>query len=219
MRRSLVIGTGLLAGLIMLAGCNQNQNTSAKGPGQTPDLTDTAQTAGGNAGSVPATPGEVSTSAQTFIEDVALNDMYQVQAGQIAAMRSKSPDVQQFAQQMVNAHTQHLNQLKQLIAKAAPDYKPPLQLDQLHQALLDDLQAANDQQFDPRYIAQQIDQHNQGLTLMRGYIKAGDDTNLKAFAQQSVPVLTMEMQAINAIDRAHHGHAGAQASNTGRRTR
>ena len=221
MRRNLVIGTGVLAGLILLAGCNQNQNTSSNGQPQTPDLTDSSQTAqnSGGPGTVPATPGEPSNSTQSFIQNVALNDMYEVQAGQIAAMRSKSPDIQQFAQQMVDAHTQNLNQLKQLISKSELDYKPPLQLDQLHQALLDDLQAANDQQFDPRYIAQQLDQHNQGLTLMRGYIKAGDDPNLKGFARQSVPVLTMEMQSINAIDRAHHGHVVAQAGNVGRPTR
>jgi putative membrane protein len=215
MRRELVIGTGVLAGMILLAGCNQNQNTSSNGPAQTPDLTDTGQTAG----SVPAAPGEASTSTQSLIQDVALNDMYEVQAGQIAAMRSKSPDIQQFAQRMVDAHTQNLNQLKQLVTKISSDYKPPLQLDQLHQALLDDLQAASDQQFDPRYIAQQLDQHYQGLALMRGYIKAGDDSNLKDFARQSVPALTMETQTINAIDRAHRGHVGAQANNVGRRTR
>ena len=81
-----------------------------------------------------------------------------------------------------------------------------MQLDQLHQALLDDLQAANDEQFDPRYIAQQIDQHTQAITLMRGYIKAGDDPNFKSFCPAELPIITMHLQAINAIDRAHHGH-------------
>src|SRR5256885_15982113 len=97
-----------------------------------------------------------------------------------------------------------------------PGFKPPMQLDQTHQALLDDLQSSNQDQFDPRYIAQQIDQHNQALFQMRTYMKSGDNPDLKAYAQQSVPMVTMHLQAINAIDRAHHGHGvGAQASNVG----
>ena len=50
-----------------------------------------------------------------------------------------------------------------------------MQLDQTHQALLDDLQAANAQQIDPRYIAQQVDTHNQALYAMRMYMKSGDN--------------------------------------------
>jgi len=227
MRGYLVLGTSMLAGLLLLAGCNQNQ-TSANGaanpaaqdlaPASQPD-TETAQNTAPAAGNVPAAPGQLSTATQTFIQNVALEDMYQVQAGQVAAMRSQSPDIKQYAQQMVDVHTQNLNQLKQLIAKSAPDYKPPMQLDQLHQALLDDLQAANAQQFDPRFIAQQIDQHTETMTLMRGYIKSGDDMNFKTFAQQDLPMITMNLQAINAIDRAHHGHVVAQANNAGPRAR
>ena len=85
----------------------------------------------------------------------------------------------------------------------------------LLQALLDDLQAANAQQLDPRYIAQQVDTHNQALYAMRMYMKSGDNPDIKAFAQQSAPIVTMHLQAINAIDRAHRGHLGAQASNVG----
>jgi putative membrane protein len=95
-----------------------------------------------------------------------------------------------------------------------------MQLDQTHQALLDDLQAATDQQFDPRYIAQQIDQHNQALYQMRMYMKQGDNPDIKAFAQQSAPIVTMHLQAINAIDRAHHlPRVAQQTNNTGQRTR
>jgi|SRR5689334_2285161 putative membrane protein len=226
MRRYLFLGTSMLAGMILLAGCNQNQNTSANGanpaasdlaPASQPDA-ETAQNAAPG-GSVPAAPGQLSTATQTFLQDVALEDMYQVQAGQIAAMRSQSPDIKQYAQQMVDMRTQNLNMLKQLIGNRAPDYKPPTQLDQLHQALLDDLQAANEQQFDPRYIAQEIDQHTETMTLMRGYIKSGDDPRFKGFAQQDLQIISLNLQAINAIDRAHHGHVVAQANNAGPRAR
>lgn len=213
------LGTSLVAGLILLAGCNQN-TASNQSPGGTsavenqglsespPGNTEVAGTSG--------TAGTLSMPTQTFAANVAMGDMYEVQSGQIAAMRSHSPDIQQYAQQMVDANTQNLNQLKRLMSKEAPGTDAPTQLDQTRQALLDDLQAANEQQFDARYIAQQIDQHNQALTLMRGYIKSGDDAGLKDFARQAMPVLTMQLTAINAIDRAHHGHEVAVNSGNAR---
>ena len=211
MPRNSVLGTVMLAGLVLLSGCNQNTSSSQQpGTGPNPSL---AQAGNGNDPSA-AAPGELSATSQTFVDNAALTDMYEVQAGQIAAMRSPSPDIKQFAQQMIDTHTQHLNELKRLIAKNVSGYRPPPQLDQTRQALLDDLQAANDQVFDARYIAQQADQHMQSGILMRGYIKAGDNPDFRNFAQQTLPLVTMQLQEINLIDRAHHGHAvGAQASN------
>ena len=131
MRLYLVLGTSMLAGAILLAGCNQNQKTSATGatnpaaqdlvPASQPD-TETAQTTA--PGNVPAAPGQLSAGTQTFAQDIALEDMYEVQAGQLAAKRSQSPDIKLNAQQMVDTHTQILNRLKQLIAKYAHGYKP-----------------------------------------------------------------------------------------------
>lgn len=208
------LGTSLVAGLILLAGCNQN-TASNQSPGTSGVANEGLSESGPNTevAGTSGTAGTVSMPTQTFAQNVAIGDMYEVQSGQIAAMRSHSPDIQQYAQQMVDANTQNLNALKRLMAKEAPGTEEPTQLDQTRQALLDDLQAANDQQFDARYIAQQIDQHNQALILMRGYIRAGDDAALKDFAKQALPILTMQLTAINAIDRAHHGHE--VASNSG----
>src|SRR6185437_13767117 len=112
------------------------------GPASQPDAETAQNTAPAN-GNSPAVSGQVSTGTQTFAQDIALENLFEVQVGQVAAMRSQSPDIKEYARQMVDTHTQILNRLKQLIAKASPDYKPPMQLDQFHQALLDDLQAAN----------------------------------------------------------------------------
>jgi len=57
------------------------------------------------------------------------------------------------------------------------------------------------------------------MTLMRGYIKSGDDPRFKGFAQQDLQIISLNLQAINAIDRAHHGHVVAQANNAGPRAR
>ena len=100
MRRYLVLGTSMLAGMILLAGCNQNQNTSANGAANPPagDLVPASQPDAETAHNTAPAPGELSTGTQTFVQDTALTDMFEVQAGQVAAMRSQSPDIKQYAQ-------------------------------------------------------------------------------------------------------------------------
>src|SRR5437763_10566920 len=102
MRLDLVLGTSMLAGMILLAGCNQNQKTSANpaaqdlGPASQPDAETAQNTAPAN-GNSPAVPGQVSTGTQTFAQDIALENMFEVQVGQVAAMRSQSPDIKDYA--------------------------------------------------------------------------------------------------------------------------
>ena len=49
---------------------------------------------------------ELTTSTKGFVEGAATGDMYEVQAGQLAVTRAKSPDLKKFAQEMADAHTQ-----------------------------------------------------------------------------------------------------------------
>jgi putative membrane protein len=80
--------------------------------------------------------------------------------------------------------------------------------------MLDDLKGAKDEDFDGRYIAQQIDAHNEALILMRGYAKDGDNADIKAFAAETQPKVQMHLDMINDIDRKHRA-ADAQARNSG----
>jgi len=247
MHRKIMFGTVALAGLTLLAACNQNtsDNTPAGNP---PSQTATTQTPDSNAPSTTATttdnqtasnepqPGsrndtvsaakdavaggigtvsaELTSSTKGFVEAAALSDMYEVQAGQLASMRAHMPELKKFAQEMMDAHTMASNQLKGLLAKDAPNIMPPTELDSRHQGLLNDLKGAKDEDFDGRYIAQQINAHNEANILMRGYAKDGDNADIKTFAAETQPKVQMHIDMINDIDRKHRA-ANAQARNAG----
>src|SRR5258706_297443 len=97
-------------------------------------------------------------------------------------------------------------------SKAAPNFMPPMQLDARREGLLNDLKGAKDEDFEGRYIAQQINTHNEALILMRGYAKDGDNPDIKDFAAKVQPVVQMHLDMINDIDRAHRAR-DAQARN------
>jgi len=166
------------------------------------------------AGAVGTVSAELTTSTKGFVDGAAVSDMYEVQAGQLALMRAKSPDVKMFAQKMIDDHTKSTNQLKTILAKAAPNFMPPMQLDARREGMLNDLKGAKDQDFDGRYIAQQINAHNEAVVLLRGYAKNGDNPDIKMFAQETLPVVQMHLDMIKQIDRTNRA-GNAQARNSG----
>jgi putative membrane protein len=157
---------------------------------------------------------ELTSSTKGFVDGAAGSDMYEVQAGQLASMRASMPELKKFAKEMIDAHTQTTNQLKTILVKAAPDVMPPSTLDSRHQGMLDDLKGAKDEDFDGRYIAQQISAHNEALILMRGYAGSGDNADIKTFAAETQPKVQMHLDMINDIDRKHRA-SDAQARNSG----
>ena len=243
MPRKIMLGTTAIAGLILLAACNQNtsSNTPAENPAAqtatnpTPDNNaTTARTTDNQTASNEPQPGsknetvsaakdavangigtlsaELTSSTQGFVEAAALSDMYEVQASELASVRAQMPELKKFAKDMVDAHTMTSNKLKSILAKAAPGITPPTELDSRHQGLLNDLKGAKDEDFDGRYIAQQINAHNEANILLRGYAKDGDNADIKTFSAQTQPKVQMHLDMINDIDRKHRA-ADAQARN------
>jgi putative membrane protein len=167
------------------------------------------------AGAVGTISAELTTSTKGFVDEAALTDMYEVQAGQLATMRAKLADVKDFGQHMVDDHTKSTNELKGILTKASPNFTPPMQLDARREGLLNDLKGAKDQDFDGRYIAQQINVHNEALILMRGYANDGDNPDIKNFAAKVQPVVQMHIDMINDIDRAHRARDAQARNNSG----
>ena len=88
-----------------------------------------------------------------------------------------------FARKMVEAHTGTTAKLKSIIASNNINVTPPAHVDNRRQGMLDDLRGAKAQDFDHRYVAQQIAAHKEADILMRGYAKDGDNAAIKDFAR------------------------------------
>jgi putative membrane protein len=99
-----------------------------------------------------------------FVQKVATSDMYEVQAGKIAAEKSQSDAVKQFGQQMVDAHTKTTEELTGIVKAKNLKVDLPSNLDAKHQKLIDDLNSVSAQEFDKTYAKQQVDAHQERAT-------------------------------------------------------
>ena len=230
MHRKIMFVSLAAASAMLLSACNQNQTSSNTPPNGTNAATQAAQNEpqpgsrnetvsaakDAVAGGIGTVNAELTSSTKGFVENAALSDMYEVQAAQIAATRAHMPELKKFAQEMSDAHMMTTNELKGIVMKTVPSYMPPAQLDSRHQGLLDDLKGAKDEDFDGRYIAQQINAHNEALILMRGYAKDGDTADVKMFAIETEPKVQMHLDMINDIDRKYRAQ-DAQARNNNKK--
>jgi putative membrane protein len=128
-------------------------------------------------------------SSSDFVEKAAMSDMYEVEAGKIAASKGQSEQVKKFGQHMVEAHSKTTEELKALVKTENVKAELPAKLDSKHQGMIDDLNEAKPEDFDETYAKQQVNAHEDAVDLFDKYAKDGDNGNLKQFAQKTLPMI------------------------------
>lgn len=128
-------------------------------------------------------------STSDFAQTAAMSDMYEVQAGKLAAEKGQSDAVKQFGQQMVDGHTKTTEELTGIIKTKNIKIDLPAKLDAKHQKLIDDLNSASAETFDKAYANQQVDAHQEAVDLFKKYAARGDDPDVKQFAEKTLPTI------------------------------
>ncbi|MGN6149181.1 MAG: DUF4142 domain-containing protein [Rhizomicrobium sp.] len=186
MKNILLLSTAaLLAGTAAFAAPPDQPGHKSPAPGTNNETMSTVEDATSRA--VGAVSAATTSSLQGFVTGAAISDMYEVEAGKIAAQRSSNPDVKAFAQKMVEAHTATTAQLKSILGSMKKQPAAPAHLDDRRQGLIDNLRGASAADFDARYMSQQVDAHKEALSLMQGYAKDGDNAAVKSFAAETAP--------------------------------
>jgi putative membrane protein len=124
-----------------------------------------------------------------FVHTAAMSDMYEVEAGKLAAQKGQSDAVKQFGQQMAEAHTKTTEELSGISTSKNIKAEIPAKLDAKHQKLIDDLNSESAESFDKAYAAQQVDAHQEAVDLFKKYATSGDDPDVKQFAEKTLPVI------------------------------
>ena len=170
------------AATLALAACNNHADNAATDTA-TADAMATEGTVNPDATPDAAMPA----TAQAFVDQASASDMYEVEAGKLAQSMGKSQGVKDFGAMMVKDHTKSSADLKTAAASAKGVTVAP-KLSAMQQSNLDALKSAGDN-FDATYKAQQIEAHEQALSLLQTYSRNGDTEALKGFASKVAPVV------------------------------
>jgi putative membrane protein len=148
-------------------------------------------------------------SAQKFVDDAAMTNMFEQQAGKIAQQKTSNPKVDDYGRMIITDHGALQSGLE--AAAKVQDLKVPSKLDAKHQKLIKALQSASGSRFLKTFKTQQVEGHKQGVKLFQSYAKNGDNADLKQWAQNSVAKLQKHLQHAEQLPTT------AQAPTTGQK--
>jgi putative membrane protein len=137
--------------------------------------------------------GQVSAATKQFVEKAAVGDLYEIQSSKMALEKSKNNEFQNFARQIVDDHSKSSEELKSM-AQGIQGLQVPAQLDAKHKQMISQLQSASGEQFNRTYRDQQTKAHEEAIQLFENYTKSGDNTQLRQFAEKTLPKLQHHLQ-------------------------
>ncbi len=126
-------------------------------------------------------------TAGSFANAVAVTNMYEIEAANIAWERSKNDEVKTFAKALIADHEASAAKLKTIVDQKGGSL--PESLDEGARANIDALNDAGDATFDKTFLDQQVVAHEQALKMVKRYAANGADAELKAFAAETATSL------------------------------
>jgi len=195
---------GIVSAPVLLAGALLAQNPGGGGGGQQPNTPSQQQPPSATMG----TPGATAPTAQNFGDQAFVTKaleggMAEVELGKLAADKSQSPDVKQFAEKMVNDHSQMGDKWFKPVAKeiGVSEPKGPSKKDK---KLIEKLQGLSGQEFDTQYIQAMVKDHKEDLKDFQSEAQAAQDPNVKQIAEQGTKVVSQHLQMIEQIAQNHN---------------
>lgn len=135
---------------------------------------------------------KVSAKEQQFLRHAASDGLAEVQLGQMAAERASNSEVQHFGQRMVTDHTK-INQDLMTLAQSK-NVSIPKSTDKKHQRTAEALAKRHGTSFDREYMRDMVTDHEKAVHLFSTEAKEGQDADIKAFANNTLPTLQEHLQ-------------------------
>ena len=122
--------------------------------------------------------------SQTFVNEMAVAGMAEVELGTLATQRAQNPDVKAFGQMMIKDHTQANSELTQIAKQMKATV--PTQLDMKHRDLRDRLSKLNGAEFDREYMTAMVAGHEEVLAKLKAKTGATSTSTSAARPAESV---------------------------------
>lgn len=141
----------------------------------------------------------LSSSDRLFMNRAAQGNLAEIRLSQLALQKASSDQVKQYAQQMIDQHTQATNQLTQIAGQKGVTL--PRQIDAQHQQIERQLQRLSGASFDQAYMRAMVNDHAQTVALFQRQTQQGRDQDVVAFASELLPAIQQHYAMANSMIR------------------
>lgn len=184
---------------LILVGCahQREESAGAGGPGVVSET--------GQSGSY------LGDQEQTFLKESSQAGLMEVQMGRLAAQKGQSSQVRQLGQKLVQDHSKANQELKLLAAQK--QIVLPTDLKTEHQAMISHLKSLEGAEFDEAFKKHALEHHQEDVQKFQTASQQAADSDVKAFAQKTLPVLQQHLKMTQDI-QAVQTEAGLPATST-----
>jgi putative membrane protein len=146
----------------------------------------------------------VNLDASSFAALAASTNTLEITASETAAEMAEDAEVKAFALKMIKHHkmvTAELAAAARAAGVSLDGATTPVQMDPAHARMLDQMKVEGGSSFDDRYMALQVEAHENAIDLFETYAENGENDDLKAFADEALPALREHLQQAQALAR------------------
>jgi putative membrane protein len=172
---------------VAAAATGASHSSTVGAPG---DLIDKQPTAAG----IPPASGPLNADDRKFVTEAAGGGLYEVAVAKLATEKATDPQVKSFASMLVDHHTQANEKLKQVATSKGVELPSALPADK--QKELDQLSKVEGAAFDQQFVQiVGVKDHKANIALFEKASKTAKDTDVKAFAETTLPTLKSHLSA------------------------
>jgi putative membrane protein len=146
---------------------------------------------------------KLAASDAKFLTEAASGGMMEVQLGQAIADKTSNADVKEFAQRMVTDHTRANDELKTLAQQK--NVTIPSELDAKHQKMMEKITSKTGTELDKTYIQAMVKDHKKDVSEFQKAANDAKDSDVKAFAAKTLPVLQEHLTMAENIHKSLGG--------------
>lgn len=139
----------------------------------------------------------ISATDRQFMVKAAQAGIAEITLAQLALQRAVTNEARQYAQKMIEDHTQANSELMQLAAEKGVTL--PTTMDSKHMALRARLGQIPGKRFDQTYINEMVRDHQNVTAMFQRQTRVGQDPDVKSFAANKLPALRDHWQMARAM--------------------
>jgi putative membrane protein len=143
---------------------------------------------------------------QTFVKNVAMDGMAEVELAKLASEKASSDPVKQFAQRMVTDHQKANDELKSIAQNK--NITLPTELGPKHKTLRAKLEKLSGEAFDRAYMNEMVTDHRKAVSTFRTESTSGKHPEVKQWAAKTLPTLEEHLKQAQDANRTVVGTAG-----------
>ena len=147
--------------------------------------------------SATALAAEKALDNNEFVMKAGQGGMVEVKLGELAAQKAEHAEVKKFGEMMAKNHSMANEDLKKIVSDKKMTL--PAELDKEHQMTVDKFSKLSGKEFDKAYVAEMIKDHKKDIALFEKASKGLEDTELRAFAARTLPILRTHLETIQGI--------------------